>query len=108
MRYIIYSFLFSWGSLLAQNCPINLSLQLVDPHDSEPLEYATVFLEESSQGAETDSSGMAKISNVCPGNYHLHIDHALCSRKIVYITLHRDTAIIVELEHHEYADFNGR
>jgi len=74
----------------------------VDPHDSEPLEYATVFLEESSQGAETDSSGMAKISNVCPGNYHLHIDHALCSRKIVYITLHRDTAIIVELEHHEY------
>lgn len=44
-------------SLIAQECKISISGSITDPHENLLLEFASVYMEESNQYAETDSNG---------------------------------------------------
>lgn len=88
-------------SLSAQQCELVLSGQIVDKGSSEPLSFAKVILEGSGSGQICDQQGRFRLTNLCPGDYHLIISHISCEPEQVFFTIRRDTTVLLELEHHE-------
>lgn len=84
----------------AQQCEIKLAGTVIDPHESQGLAGARIYIEESNQQIFADSVGFFKFSNLCIGTYHMTIDHAACESQKLFVDLLRDTFIFVELEHH--------
>ncbi|MGB4967991.1 MAG: TonB-dependent receptor [Saprospiraceae bacterium] len=89
-------------SLIAQECKISISGSITDPHENLLLEFASVYMEESNQYAETDSNGFYFIKNICPGAYHLIINHIGCETQKLFVHITKDTIIHIELEHHAH------
>lgn len=86
----------------AQECTLRLSGKIIDPHHNSSLEFASVYLEETGQYGETDSSGLFEILNICPGEYHLTIRHIGCETKSMFLQLDVSKILNIEMEHHAY------
>ncbi len=86
---------------MAQNCTLSLGLNLKDPHDEVPLEFANIYVDEAKIGGLTDSMGSLNFVKLCPGSYHIRIRHALCSEKFIFVTITKDTILNIDLEHHQ-------
>lgn len=84
----------------AQQCELTFAGTVIDPHESQGLSGARIYIEESNQQLFTDSIGFFKFSNLCKGTYHITIDHSSCESQKLFIDLLRDTFLLIELEHH--------
>lgn len=71
-----------------------------DEHTLEILEYANIYIEETGRGIATDSAGLFKLTNLCPGNYHLRISHIGCEAQVLFFKLSADTTLNIWLHHH--------
>lgn len=83
-----------------QSCHLLLRGTVRDESTGIPLEYATLFIQETKQGASADSSGYFEIKNICPGEYHIQISHLACETENLFIHLIRDTLLMLQLHHH--------
>jgi iron complex outermembrane receptor protein len=93
----------SWA-LVAQppaaSCTNTIQGKVTDRHDGMPLPFATLYVEETSTGVVTDSTGAFRITNVCPGGIHILVRHLGCEPLRQFIQITGDTTINFELEHH--------
>jgi iron complex outermembrane receptor protein len=87
--------------LNAQNCDLSLEGYVFDEHNDEGLELAVVVLEENQVVAYTDAYGKFVFQSLCPGEYHIQVNHLACETRSSHISLTKDTSIILYLEHHE-------
>ncbi len=97
LTFIIFLFLNAWS----QDCHIMLSGKVVDQHDEENLEFATVYIQELNSGTVCDSLGQFTLGEICPGKYHIIVSHLGCESKNYYISIMENTHQIFHLEHHE-------
>jgi iron complex outermembrane receptor protein len=86
--------------LQAQDCKLSISGKVQDEHTLEILEYANIYIEETGRGIATDSAGLFKLTNLCPGNYHLRISHIGCEAQVLFFKLSADTTLNIWLHHH--------
>ena len=87
------------SSLLGGNCFYSISGIVVDHINDQPLEAVGIYVKESQKGVITDSTGKFKINNLCHGDYHLVISHIGCQAKEVFVHLHSDTILHLEMDH---------
>lgn len=102
-----YVALFSLTLLLTvftygQDCNITLSGSVEDLSTDNPISFANIFVKEIQTGDVTDSLGVFSIEALCPGKYHLSISHIGCETQEVFITVSRDTALTILLDHHSH------
>ncbi len=101
-RLFFFKSLFFLSQLaFSQNCKINISGYVGDQFAKNPLELATIFVEETAKGAVVDTKGFFRLENLCAGNYHLRISHVSCESQRVFLKISQDTVISVFLAHHE-------
>ncbi len=90
------------SKLIAQDCVIKLQIQVLDPHESHSLEFASVIIDEINLHQYTNEDGKIQVDNLCNGDYHILIQHAFCDPKSIFVNLTRDSSIVVYLEHHSH------
>ena len=102
MRYYLFLLvaLCSPALLRGQGCTTTLRGYVYDADTDQPLELATVFVEELADGAVTDSLGYFRLPRLCPAAYHLRVDHLGCEPVRFFIELRADTTLVFRLEHH--------
>lgn len=88
--------------LQAQNtCNLSISGRVIDQHDGQSLSFAEVTILATPFGAVVDSSGFYRISNLCPGNYEIIVNHIGCEPVRRQIRLSKNiTSLDFYLEHH--------
>lgn len=82
-------------------CTLRLSGQVIDTYTAEPLPYASVWVEETGGGTETDEAGRFVLTGLCRGRIHLQISHIGCHTERLYLLLEKDTSLVVGLAHNE-------
>jgi iron complex outermembrane receptor protein len=75
---------------------ISLSGRVLNDHGA-PLVAAGVYLHETMQGSYTDDSGRFEISNIRPGNYHLHVQLTGYHAFSCDLHLKKDTQLVLYL-----------
>lgn len=95
------SFLF-WlnAGTIAQNCDLHFQGQIIDEGTREGLPFATIFIEEIKSGTAANENGEFKLDGICPGVYHIRIDHVGCASLLLFIELKSDTIIEIKMKHH--------
>ncbi|MCZ4409250.1 TonB-dependent receptor [Cryomorphaceae bacterium 1068] len=83
------------------NCTIQIDGQVVDAESGEGLSFASVILQESSQGAYADSAGFFSLKGICVGDYTLRVTHIGCAPQKKVIRLSGDTTFVFSLNHDE-------
>ena len=86
--------------LLAQDCNITLTGVILDKGTNIPLEYSTVFLENTGEGTVSDEQGFFEIKNICPGDYHVQVSHIGCHSQEYFIKIEKDTLLKIYMSHH--------
>lgn len=97
LLFTFYTFLAS-----AQDCNIRWVVKVLDHHDEHPLEFATLFLQETGNAYTSDAAGEIIIGNLCPGEYHITIHHFGCDPVKSYLKILRDTSYTFFMEHHAH------
>ncbi|MBK9257298.1 MAG: TonB-dependent receptor [Saprospiraceae bacterium] len=87
--------------IAAQNCNITISGQVIDHHDDQSLEFATIYIRELGKGTVCDSNGLFTFENICPGKYHFIVSHVGCESKNEYLTISESIILTFILEHHD-------
>lgn len=93
--------LFAWSLASGQKCDLSVSGYVLDKASGIPLEYTTIYLEESDLGTTSDTTGFFEIKNLCPDDYHLRISHIGCETVHQFIPLKKDTLLKIYLTHHD-------
>jgi iron complex outermembrane receptor protein len=100
----IYIFLLSigwWHIATAQSCFIDLSGAVTDVHDGSPMEQVSVYVQEVGREVWTNPKGQFSFDHLCPGTYHLTVQHIGCPLQYLLIELKADTSIALTMEHHQ-------
>lgn len=103
MQKILFAllFIFIGGENMAQNaCKLIVSGKIVDNHDGETLQFASVGIKGKSIGAVTNEQGEFILKGLCPGEYVIQVSHIGCEPLWEKINLKKDTNLILTLEHH--------
>ena len=101
----LFSKAFVWCILLAgtltgikaQSCELRITGRIIDEGSRERLPFATIFVEETKDGTAADEMGAFELETMCPGEYHLRIDHVGCASMRIFIDLRHDTLINIEV-----------
>lgn len=94
-QFLLFPF---WG--IGQDCSLTIRGALTDEGTGIPMAFATIYIEEVQAGVAADSSGKYLLKNLCPGEYHLQVNHIGCEAKIIFIELKNDTSINIRMHHH--------
>ena len=86
--------------LKAQNCDYNLTVEVIDLHDSTPLKKAFVNLVDLDITGVTDDSGQYTFENLCKNTYTINVSHEECQTIQLEVDLKRNLKKRVRLEHH--------
>ncbi|WP_378186155.1 TonB-dependent receptor [Aquimarina sp. W85] len=97
----IFVFLLGNSMLLAQDCNLILTGQVIDFHDGLPLKDATISFNDSV--FTTDNEGNFRITNLCPIAYAFTVKHEDCISQIKTIDIAKISKYDFYLEHH-YTD----
>jgi iron complex outermembrane receptor protein len=99
-KYSIVGIALLWAMpFFAQQCVWQLNGAVTDADTQEPLFAANIYIREAAVGAVTDEQGRFEISNLCNGDYHLIVSHIGCETKQIFVHIHEDTTIQVNLAH---------
>ena len=83
----------------AQPCELSVIGQVVDKNTQQPIEFATIYLEELKRGAISDIDGNFEIEKLCAGDYHMVVSHIGCETQRIFFQLKRDTNWTIKVEH---------
>ena len=83
----------------AQPCELSVIGQVVDKNTQQPIEVATIYLEELKRGAISDLDGNFEIEKLCAGDYHMVVSHIGCETQRIFFQLKRDTNWTIKVEH---------
>lgn len=75
---------------------------MIDHHDEKPLDFTLLYLAETNQIQQTDSSGHFLFDKLCPGEYHMVAQHFGCEKKNFFFRISRDSFMLIEMEHHPH------
>lgn len=100
IKYLFLTILFFPKFLLAQDCNITLTGVILDKGTNIPLEYSTIFLENTEEGTISDERGFFEIKNICPAEYHIQVSHIGCHSEEYFIKIKKDTVLKIYLSHH--------
>lgn len=100
MIWVVLMIFISTTITFSQECRISLVGFILDRATHEPMEFANIGIQETAAGAITDSAGYFVIQNICPGEYHIGVEHLGCDPVKVFITIQRDTSITIFIDHH--------
>lgn len=92
--------LFTGYTVLAQECDLSLSGQVIDEHDGHPLSFATIYLVEIERGMVADSTGKFLIEKLCPGIYTVRCSHLGCEDIEETLEIQDHTVFNFYPEHH--------
>jgi iron complex outermembrane receptor protein len=81
-------------------CSSSLSGKVLDEHNSEPLAYATIYIEEIKRGTSSDAEGNYSIENLCDGKYKVIITHIGCEPVVQKVDIKGHTKRNFYPEHH--------
>ncbi|MBK6902070.1 MAG: TonB-dependent receptor [Saprospirales bacterium] len=84
----------------ADSCSIRIRGKILDEHDQSHLDFATVWVAESSLGAVSDSLGNYVVTGLCPGWHTIQLSHLGCEPAEIRVFLRQDTVLDMFLEHH--------
>ncbi len=84
----------------AQNCAYTLSGYIIDLHDNEVLEEATVIIVGLEQSVTTDAQGKYVFNGLCKNQYTLQVSHPACETQLVKVTVSGNTSRNINMEHH--------
>lgn len=98
---LTYFFSVNLTGLAAQPCKLLLSGRVLDHHENEALEYATVYIQELNTGVVCDSSGYFKFENLCATSYHVVVSHLGCETKTLFIKVEKNLVLDIYMEHHD-------
>ncbi|MBK9107775.1 MAG: TonB-dependent receptor [Saprospiraceae bacterium] len=98
----ILLFTFQVYYAFTQDCKIRWGVKVMDHHDDHPLEFATLFIQETGNAYTSNVKGEINIGSMCPGEYHITIHHFGCDPVKIYMSIHRDTNFTVLMEHHAH------
>ncbi len=97
---LFFLFTTNFSLLHAQNCQLTLSGKILDENTELPLSFAGIYVEEAELGSISDTLGNFTIEGLCAGGYHLRISHIGCEDERLFMTIERDTQLLIELHHH--------
>jgi len=102
MRVILTAFIIAilGSGMTSQDCNLQLKGRVIDRATFEPLEFASIGIQEELKGTLSDSNGFFSITGVCAGDYHIHVDHLGCSPGRYFLSLQSDTFLNIYLDHH--------
>lgn len=87
--------------LIAQDtCTLSLKGKVFDEHDGGSLPFATIFIQETGQFAQSNTDGDYEIESLCPGTYTIRCEHIGCEPTEFEIQLNNDLNFDFKLEHH--------
>lgn len=92
--------LFLVGLASAQNCDIHVTGFILDRATKEPLGFATIGIIEIAKGVVADSNGYFELNQLCPGDYHMQVDHLGCTSVKSFLFIAKDTSLTIFLDHH--------
>ncbi len=87
--------------MTAQICYIQLQGYVSDSHDNRPMADVSISISEIGNELWTNAQGKFSFTNLCPGTYHLTIQHIGCPTKRMALELSADTLVKINIEHHE-------
>lgn len=87
--------------MTAQNCFNTIDGTVRDAHDSAPMEDVSIYIAELQQEVWTNSYGQFAFKNLCPGTYHLLLQHIGCPTERILVELKTDSTLSLTMEHHE-------
>ena len=87
--------------MTAQICYIQLQGYVSDSHDNRPMADVSISISEIGNELWTNAQGKFSFTNLCPGTYHLTIQHVGCPTKRMALELSADTLVKINIEHHE-------
>lgn len=100
---VLFFSLFSLGS--SAQCDLEIQGTVYDRSTGIPLEFASIFLAETGNGAVSDSLGQFVLKDLCPGEYHLEVRHLGCEDEVFFLSIQQDTFLQLVLSHHtEFLD----
>jgi len=94
------TFLFSICSVGQNSCTNVFSGQVIDAHDSTPLNKAYLTILETGKVVTTNTKGEFFITNLCRGTYDVEVYHIDCPKKKFKVKILGDTQKTIMLEHH--------
>ena len=83
-----------------ETCDITISGSVLDEHNQEPLAFAFIVIEGTSNATTSDSLGNYILKGVCPGKLIVHCDHMGCERIIDTLNTIQSTIHNFHPEHH--------
>ena len=94
----ILSIVFLSGHSLGQvDCHYSISGRVQELSSGNPLEFSSITIEQTGQGAICDSTGFFTFQDMCPGHYHLNVIYLGMQSRNIALTLSSDTTIVVNL-----------
>lgn len=98
-KLIAIIFLVTVISSHAQTCELTVLGKVVDKGTLEPIEFASIYVEELTTGVVSDFSGKFELKNLCEGEYHLVVSHIGCETQNILFQLSSDTVCSIYVEH---------
>ncbi len=83
-----------------QNCNMQLSGEVLDFHDRQPLVGALIRISDTDLYAVSDIDGKYIIKELCNGTYTLEVSHPECRSKYIPVSVFGNTYKRLTLEHH--------
>lgn len=85
---------------LGQPCRLQVRGKIQDVRTGASITDANIWLEETQAGTVSDSTGRFQLSGICPGQYHLRVSHIGCETQRIFLTLQKDTTLLIALDHY--------
>ena len=87
-------------SAFSQNCTKNLTLKIIDSHDSSLLSNASIYIDELKLELQTNLDGEVTFENLCDKTYFVQISHDRCQTIFTKINIKESSFKTIRLEHH--------
>ena len=88
------------NSVISQNCTKNLTLKIIDSHDSSLLSNASIYIDELKLELQTNLDGEVTFENLCDKTYSVQISHDRCQTIFTKINVKESFFKTIRLEHH--------
>lgn len=86
--------------IYSNTCDFKLSGQILDEHNNQPLDFATLTFLESDISILTDEKGAFVVDSLCLNTYTIVLHHEGCDADTIYLLMNRNIDTIFYLEHH--------
>ena len=86
--------------MFAQQCDIELKIQIIDFHDGKPLAEASVSNSATGEILVSDENGELKFSGLCSGNNEFFLTHIYCEPATENVYLTANESVTWFMEHH--------